>query len=666
MSQSVVQVQQTEMQLWLDKVEAWGQSDSVDVQKDTCFHLSTLRDFLQRLVVNINGMSSTTETMKKMPYLGQILGRLCWNPVVTADDKSRALIFQCLWGLYSEQPANALERTANKWMQNLLCQLTTEEDQSPSIVLLKHLNVSPTQYHLQVLRKVVAKLQENIGKSCSSLGDINERCSCNRIVATCEACIPLVTCPEVAPLIGSLLQRPFVCPQAALGCDFLDALSSAYTSGCLSLEERAVVALWYHSLPNLEEAVLCLLESTVLVDTPLSLQQLEQQIAQSLLPKACAQHCSIFLVVNDIFRSLLKKQEDQPRIRDLIHSFTSCFYREVTLSRAQTPLKAFFPQSPQNLLLPLLTHPPEASGEARRHHLNWLSGSLRGLTEEEEEAGGGGGVVFEAWFLLVQCSHWMQEALQVLANAEPRDCYPLLWLLTFYHHPTNRGHHRNQRLVCVQQVWDQLHLLFSAPTPHPLPRLLVPVEPLHDLLALVSPSARRPSPFLILGLVVNCAVFSRQSQSVSTHAVRMVAAASGPVSRAAHVLSQLEQRLDMGSGGSGTLSDPDTTSVRIRRLQNELATYTPPLDLTDAGHAYHPHSPRWDLTHARTQWTLTHPVSGLGRAVGVPQTFRVVATSAPPFCTIACHLLVCCQQPWRKQRERGTYDGTGATCHTHL
>ncbi|XP_061623809.1 Fanconi anemia group C protein isoform X4 [Phyllopteryx taeniolatus] len=539
MSQSVVQVQQTEMQLWLGKVEAWGQSDSVDVQKDTCFHLSTLRDFLQRLLVNINGM-------------------------------------------------------------NLLCQLTTEEDQSPSIVLLKHLNVSPTQYHLQVLRKVVAKLQENIGKSCSSLGDINERCSCNRIVATCEACIPLVTCPEVAPLIGSLLQRPFVCPQAALGCDFLDALSSAYTSGCLSLEERAVVALWYHSLPNLEEVVLCLLESTVLADTPLSLQQLEQQIAQSLLPKACAQHCSIFLVVNDIFRSLLKKQEDQPRIRDLIHSFTSCFYREVTLSRAQTPLKAFFPQSPQNLLLPLLTHPPEASGEARRHHLNWLSGSLRRLTEEEEEAGGsgGGGVVFEAWFLLVQCSHWMQEALQVLANAEPRDCYPLLWLLTFYHHPTNRGHHRNQRLVCVQQVWDQLRLHFSAPPPHPLPRRLVPAEPLHDLLALVSPSARRPSPFLILGLVVNCAVFSRQSQSVSTHIVRMqVAAASGPVSRAAHVLSQLEQRLDTGSGGSGTLSDPDTTSVRIRRLQNELATSTPPLDLTDAGHAYHPHSPRWDLTH---------------------------------------------------------------------
>ncbi|XP_061674219.1 Fanconi anemia group C protein [Syngnathoides biaculeatus] len=593
MSQSAVQVQQTEMQLWLDKVEAWGQADSADVHKDTCAHLGTLRDFLQRLLASVSGTSSTTETMKKMPSLGQILGRLCWNPVVTADDKSRALIFQCLWGLYSEQPANALERTANKWMQKLLCQLITEEGQSPSISLLKHLNVSPTEYHLQVLRKVVAQLQENIRKSCSSLGDFNERCSCDRIAAASEACIPLVAFSEIAPLIAALLQRPFVCPQAALGSDFLDALSSAYTSGSLSLEEGAVAALWYQSLSGLEEAALGLLESTVLDDAPLSPQQLERQIAQSLLPKACAQHCSIFLVVNDIFRSLLKKQENHPRTRDVIHVFTSCFYKEVTLANAQIPLKAFFPQSPQSLLLPLLSRPPEASWEARRQHLNWITGSLRRLTQEEEEAaasgGGGVGAVFEAWFLLVQCSHWTQEALRVAASAEPRHCEPSLWLLTFYHHPTNRGHCRDQRLACVQQVWEQLRLLLSGP---PSPRRPVPGEPLGDLLALVSPSARRPSPVLILDLAVNCAVFSRRPQSFCTHVVRTVATATGPVSLAAHALSRLEGRLGAGSGGGGA---PDATSVRIRELQNELATPTPPpppsRDLTDAGHAHHPRSP---------------------------------------------------------------------------
>ncbi|XP_019733614.1 Fanconi anemia group C protein isoform X2 [Hippocampus comes] len=512
-------VQQTEMQLWLDKVEAWGQARSVNVQKDTCLHLCSLRDFLQRLLMHVDGMSSTTETMKAIPSLGQILGRLCWNPVVTADDKSRALIFQCLWELYSEHPANALERKANQWIQKLLCQLTTEEDESPSDFLLKHLDLSPTRYHNQVLRKVVARLQEDVRKSCNSLGHVNERCSCDRIVSTCVACVPLVTCPEVAPLLGALLQRPLTCAQATLTNDFLDAVSSAYRSGSLSLENQAVVALWCHSLPSLEEAMLGLLESTGFADTPLSPQQLEQQIAQSLLPQACAQHCSIFLVASDIFRSILKKQEDRPCVRDLIQSFTSCFYRELTLLPAQNPLKAFFPHSPPNLLLPLLTQPPEASGEARRRHLNWLSDSLHRLTEGEEEAGGSGsdgvGVVFEAWFVLVQCSHWVHEALRLLATTEARDCHPLLWLLTFYHHPTNRGHHRNQQLVCVRQVWEQMRILFSAAH-------LDPAEPLGALLSVISTGARRPSPSLILGLVVNCAVFSRQSHEVSARIVRTV------------------------------------------------------------------------------------------------------------------------------------------------
>lgn len=57
--------------------------------------------------------------------------------------------------------------------------------------------------------------------------------------------------------------------------------------------------------------------------------------------------------------------------------------------------------------------------------------------------------VFEAWFLLVQCAHWVQVAVQLLVTLGPDDCGPLLWLLTFYHHPTNRGHHRELQLVRV-------------------------------------------------------------------------------------------------------------------------------------------------------------------------------------------------------------------------
>lgn len=104
--------------------------------------------------------------MKTLPFLGQFLGRLCWNPCVTADGEwpltgkqwtyqtqkkwiliilcfmlnrkptihmkttelilscvllsaatSRRLLFQCLWGLYSEHPGNAVERKANQWIR---------------------------------------------------------------------------------------------------------------------------------------------------------------------------------------------------------------------------------------------------------------------------------------------------------------------------------------------------------------------------------------------------------------------------------------------------------------------------------------------------------------------------------------------------------------------
>jgi len=55
------------------------------------------------------------------------------------------------------------------------------------------------------------------------------RCSCDSILATSEACVPLVTCPEAAPLIGALLQLPGTCVRAALSEHFLDAVSSAYS-----------------------------------------------------------------------------------------------------------------------------------------------------------------------------------------------------------------------------------------------------------------------------------------------------------------------------------------------------------------------------------------------------------------------------------------------------
>lgn len=55
--------------------------------------------------------------------------------------------------------------------------------------------------------------------------------------------------------------------------------------------------------------------------------------------------------------------------------------------------------------------------------------------------------VFDGWFLLVQCGFWVDTAAELLVLAESENSEPLLWLLTFFHHPTNRGHQRSHQTV---------------------------------------------------------------------------------------------------------------------------------------------------------------------------------------------------------------------------
>uniref|UniRef100_A0A8C7RPQ2 FA complementation group C n=1 Tax=Oncorhynchus mykiss TaxID=8022 RepID=A0A8C7RPQ2_ONCMY len=371
-----------EVAFWLGKAVEWGQTESPDTQRDTCLHLGPLRAFLQLLLTDIHMRSSTTETMRTIPFVGQFLGRLCWNPYVTADAESRSLLLQSLWSLYSEEPHNAVERKAN------------------------------------------------------------------HVLAASVACVPLVTCPETAPLIGALLQRPVTCDKAALSQDFLDAVSSAYSRKCVSLEAQAVVSLWCHNLASLEGAVMSLLDS-VLSNPACIPHNLENTITHSLL---------VFM-------------------------------------------------HPSHLLPP----PPEMAQEAWPEHLAWITASLQRLTEEEEE-------VFEAWFLLVQCADWLEVANQLLVSARPQDCGPLLWLLTFYHHPTNRGHQRTQQLVAAREVWDHLRSLFLLSAP-PLP-----ADRLQSLAELMSAVPQQPSldSLLVVSLLGNFAVFSHNPLSGAREIVRMV------------------------------------------------------------------------------------------------------------------------------------------------
>lgn len=230
------------------------------------------------------------------------------------------------------------------------------------------------------------------------------------------------------------------------------------------------------------------------------------------------------------------------------------------------PFKAFFPQSPQCVLQPLLTQPSEMPEEAWRHHLLWLSGSLQRLTEEAEDRDGtnrGLALVFETWFLLVCCSDWVEVALQLLVSSEDTDCEAFLWLLTFFHHPTNTGHHRDQLLVSVRDAWQHMRGLFTAADPPPA------ADQLQILAALLSSPPQQPSlsPASVLQLLVSFSVFSQRPVCGPAHVLHTVVEQSGLTDEAACVLSSVELRFSGGVHAHSLLP-------RIKALQQALTQNT--------------------------------------------------------------------------------------------
>lgn len=68
-----------EMQFWLDKAVAWGQAETVEAQRDTCQHLSRLRDFIQQLLKHINSMVSYREKKKWLKSLDRLWSTLSYD-----------------------------------------------------------------------------------------------------------------------------------------------------------------------------------------------------------------------------------------------------------------------------------------------------------------------------------------------------------------------------------------------------------------------------------------------------------------------------------------------------------------------------------------------------------------------------------------------------------
>ncbi|XP_031464051.1 Fanconi anemia group C protein [Phasianus colchicus] len=101
---------------WLDKAIEWGQATTLESQKDVCLHLPQLQEFLCQTYETLKQMNSIV-AIQQFPLIGQLLGRLCWNPFVIGYDESQKTLMWCLCCLYSSEPQNPVELKANSWIQ---------------------------------------------------------------------------------------------------------------------------------------------------------------------------------------------------------------------------------------------------------------------------------------------------------------------------------------------------------------------------------------------------------------------------------------------------------------------------------------------------------------------------------------------------------------------
>lgn len=548
-------VSETNVQFWMNKAVNWGEASSCSALLDTSRHLGPLRNFLQQILQGLQQMNSTSEAMKTFPFVGQFLGRLCWNSCVTADERSQKLLLRCLSCLYSAEPLNAVERKANMWIKNMLCHLISEEEGSVAHATVKHAGSTPMRYHTEALQKVVSLMVEEVSKSCDCLPNASARCSNSNIHTMSTACIALVTCTQMAPLIGALLKHSESCGSSCLNQEFINEVGEAFISKRLVLEDEAVISLWCQSALSLEGAAVSLLES-VLSDHQLTTQSLDKHVNDSLLPQASARHCHIFLTVSEIYRNVLTEIDDSLAVRTLVQVFTVCFLQRLTGQNSQDrlPLRAFFPNVTPSLLSPLLTAPSEVPREAWLDHLSWITSLLQSVTENEEEDVRAYQPMFEAWFLLVRCGYWVDTAVELLVLAASGNTEALLWLLTFFHHPTNRGHQRSQQTAVAREAWTHLRMLFLNHSPPP--RHLSAVK---ELLSSSSISAN-----LVLHLFSNFAVFSHGPVSIITEISDKVLTETAVRRRALWILASIRCRLNSAS------SRDDRVHSRLRTLQDTL------------------------------------------------------------------------------------------------
>lgn len=448
---------------WLDKAVEWGQATTLETQKDVCLHLPQLQEFLQQTYETLKHMNSIV-AIQQFPLIGQLLGRLCWNPFVIGYDESQKTLMWCLCCLYSSEPQNPVELKANSWIRSLLCHLLSsskwESNEAETTTFISALGYTSADYYCHLVENMVSSLVTELrGNQFNGL-TVQGRVPASRVNAVSLFCLPLITLPDITPLLETLLLYHGGAPKEILSSQFLEAVNDAFLKKKISLSESAVFSLWLRHLPSLENTTLHVLDQLVSIQMN-SLEEVTCVIKDSFLPQA-ASHPAIFRIVNEIFKNALLETDGTPEVMTIIQVFTQLFVQVHQNENKQHkfPLKAYFPHHHQPLVIALLRRPFELPATHWSQHLTHISDMLKALVEDTNISSSD---LLEIWFLVACFGEWLDIAAeQLLKTAVEPDA--LLWLLAFYYCPQNENLQRIQTMAEARAVYNHLMMLFNTTT----------------------------------------------------------------------------------------------------------------------------------------------------------------------------------------------------------
>ncbi|XP_044302304.1 Fanconi anemia group C protein isoform X3 [Varanus komodoensis] len=371
----------------------------------------------------------------------------------------------CLCCLYSGEPQSPVELKANSWIQRTLCHLLSfsglgNHDTEAVNNFISALDFTSVDYCSKLVENVVLSLVTELSQNPFN-GFNSQQSTSSRVTSVSLLCVPLITLPDVMPLLEALLRYHEDGSEEVLHSEFLEAVNEAILQKKISLSESAVLQLWLRHLPSLEKAVLQNIENLICSQLT-SVQEMACLIKQSLLHQAAC-HPVIFRTADEIFKNALLETDGASEVMTVMQVFTQCFVQAYHENNKQHkfPLKAYFPNNPHSLVMAFLKHPSDLPAAGLYQHLNHIAEILKATVEAEDIRSCSD--LFENWFLFLHFGEWVDVAAEELLVSQAESSDALLWLLAFYYNPSDENQQRTQTMVEVRSVCDHLRILSRKP-----------------------------------------------------------------------------------------------------------------------------------------------------------------------------------------------------------